>query len=132
MFLRRLLESITGRPPLGARGERLAAKHLRRSGYRVLKRNLRNRFGEIDVIALDPDRRTVVIVEVKTGSDGPLAPEVHVTHEKQRKLVGLAAQCARRYRLTDRPIRFDVIGVDLPDHGEPTIRHHVGAFESHV
>jgi hypothetical protein len=35
-------------------------------------------------------------------------------------------------RLTDRPIRFDVIGVDLVKGGEPRVRHHVGAFESRV
>jgi putative endonuclease len=123
---------MTARLPLGARGERLAARHLRRAGYRILARNLRNRFGEVDLLALDPDGRTIVIVEVKAGSDGAVEPEVHLTRDKQRRLVALAAQVARRYRLTDRPFRFDLVAVDIPHDGKPVIRHHVAAFESHV
>ena len=55
------------RLPLGRRGERIAAARLRREGYRILARNVRNRFGEIDLVAEAPDRRTVVVVEVKAG-----------------------------------------------------------------
>ena len=125
---------------VGSRGERAAAGHLRRHGYRILARNLRNKLGEIDILAEAPDGRTIVVVEVKSsavrpGDDGRSAnppPEVHVNRAKQRKLVSLACQTARRNRLADRPIRFDVIGVELPTKGRPTIRHHVNAFESHV
>ena len=119
----------------GPAGEQLAVRHLRRRKYRILARNLRTRLGEIDIVAQAPDRQTLVIVEVKairTGSaDTP--PEVHVNEQKQRKLTALACQFARRYHMTDRPVRFDVVGVDLegPD-GTPAIRHHVGAFESTV
>lgn len=125
-------------PTVATVGEHLAAQHLKRGGYRVLSRNLRNRFGEIDILAEAPDQRTLLIVEVKTSAsrDSPrdaVPPEVHVNHRKQRKLVALACQVARRYELTDRPIRFDVIGVDLtPDGRDAVIRHHPGAFESHV
>ena len=104
----------------------------------MLSRNVRNRFGEIDILAEAPDHRTMVIVEVKTSAsrESPqdaVPPEVHVNHRKQRKLVALACQAARRYRFMDRPIRFDVIGVDLPlDGNDAVIRHHPGAFESHV
>lgn len=131
------------RPPVGVRGERLAARHLRRAGYRVLARNLRNRFGEVDILAEAPDGRTVVIVEVKSQTPRatddttatttrPTAPEARVGQRKRRKLVGLACQVARQYRLTDRPIRFDVMGVDIPARGRAVVRHYVAAFESHV
>jgi Holliday junction resolvase-like predicted endonuclease len=79
----------------------------------------------------------VVIVEVKARvgfGDTPL-PEQHVNRAKQRKLAQLAAQLVKRYRLEDRPVRFDVIGVDLPDAGdrrEPIIRHYEAAFESYL
>lgn len=123
------------RPPLGQRGERLAARHLRRQGYRILGRNLRNRFGEIDVLAEAPDRRTIVVVEVKSGAalseDSP-RPEVHVNAAKQRKLVALACQIARQGKLTERPIRFDVVAVQWMPDGQVEIRHHPGAFEAGV
>jgi len=119
---------------LARRGERFAADHLRRTGYRILAANLRNRFGEIDLVAEDPRDRSVVIVEVKTTADDEPAPEEHVNRAKQRKLVALAAQLARRHKLEDRPIRFDVIGVVLPEHAESPARltHHIAAFESHI
>ena len=120
------------RSSTGARGERAAAGMLKRAGYRIMARNLRNRFGEIDLIALAPDRRTIAIVEVKTAEAGDALPELRVDQHKQRRLTALAAQAVRRYKLHDRPIRFDVIAVNLPPDAEPIIRHYPAAFESIV
>lgn len=117
---------------IGQRGERWAARHLKRQGYRILARNLRNKWGEIDILAEASGGRTVVIVEVKAGTGGPLPPEVHVNRAKQRKLTQLAAGLARRHGFTQRPIRFDVIAVEFPPSGKPVVRHHLGAFQSHV
>jgi putative endonuclease len=124
-------------PTVGVKGERVAAKHLRRAGYRILGRNLRNRFGEVDILAEAPDRRTVVIVEVKSATVGERThsgarffPEVHVDFRKRKKLAMLAGQMVRRYKLADRPVRFDVVGVDIGVGGSVEVRHHVGAFES--
>ncbi|MEM9882850.1 MAG: YraN family protein [Planctomycetota bacterium] len=116
----------------GRRGERLAARHLKHKGYRVLARNLRSRHGELDLLVESPDG-AVVVVEVKAGAANPaFPPELHVTPAKQRKLVVLAATLARRHRLTTRRIRFDVVAVEFPDAGPPTLRHHAAAFESYV
>lgn len=121
------------RRDLGRRGERVAARHLRRNGYRILARNLRNRLGEIDLLAQPiHDPQTIVIVEVKAAVQGPYPPELHVDHHKRRKLVTLTAPILRAWRLTDRRVRYDVIGVVFPDRGRPIVRHHPGAFESHV
>ncbi len=125
----------------GQRGERVAERFLRRQSYRILARNLRSQLGEIDLLAQAPDGRTIVLVEVKAralpvnaanSSDQSPRPEVHVNAHKQRKLSALAAQIARRFKLHDRPIRFDVIGVDLLAEGGDVIRHHVAAFESTI
>src|SRR5260370_38849299 len=51
---------------LGAMGEALAVDHLTKMGLRILHRNWRCRYGELDVIASDGATRTVVFVEVKT------------------------------------------------------------------
>ena len=125
---------------LGSRGERVAAGYLKRAGYRVLGRNLRNRFGEVDILAEAPDRQTIVVIEVKSGvprypdvlTKSELAPEVRVGRRKRRRLVALAGQMARRYRLTQRAIRFDIMGVDMSPNEPPVVRHHLAAFESHV
>lgn len=52
------------RRALGGRGEDAACAHLERLGFAILARNVRTRYGEIDVIAFD--RRVLVFVEVKT------------------------------------------------------------------
>jgi len=119
----------------GAQGERAAAKYLKQHKYRILARNLRSRMGEIDILAQAPDRHTIVVVEVKTRKIedvfmDSILPEEHVNRDKQRKLAALASQLVNRYHLDDRPIRFDVIGVDLVATGKPVIRHHEAAFES--
>jgi putative endonuclease len=133
-FLRDLLASMFRPISDAARGERVAEAHLKKSGYRILARNLRNAHGEIDLLAEAADRRTIVVVEVKSSIPGSHPgnprPEVRVGIHKQRKLAALAMQMVRRYKLQDRPVRFDVIGVDLVEKGEPVVRHHVAAFES--
>lgn len=119
-------------PSLGRRGEHLAAQHLKSNSYKILARNLKNRFGEIDIVALAPDGKTLVIAEVKTAEAEHARPELRVNKEKQRRLTALAAQTVRRYKLQGHPIRFDVIAVNLPKNAKPVIRHYEGAFQSHV
>jgi len=121
---------------LGRAGERASARFLRHSGYRVLDRNVRVEVGEADLVCLAPDRRTIVIVEVKTRRRGTgrsvlgetVPPEASVHQAKRRKLTAVARALARANGWTDRPVRIDVIGIDWPDDGsKPTLRHHVNA-----
>lgn len=116
----------------GQRGERLAARFLRKHGLRILGRNLRNRFGEVDLLALDRHSRTLIIVEVKTSATQLARPELRVDRRKQARLTALAAQIARQHRLTDHRIRFDVVAVLLAPHGRAHIRHYPAAFEATV
>jgi putative endonuclease len=127
-----LLRRIFGQrdESLGARGERVAARFLQKAGYRILERNKTVGNDEADLIALDPDGRTVVIVEVKTREDGTLAPEESVNAVKQHRLTRLAMRLQKEPDLRDRPFRFDAMAVVWPRGGVPEIRHIVGAFES--
>ena len=92
----------------------MAAAYLRRRGYRLLARNLRLRHGEVDLVAEDPTRGHLVIVEVKSGRAETPPPEVHLNARKQFKLTVLATQIIRRYRLQKRLVRFDLIVVVWP------------------
>ena len=56
--------SCDGREALGALGEDLAVGHFRRLGFVMVARNVRTRYGEIDMIAFDG--RALVFAEVKT------------------------------------------------------------------
>lgn len=121
------------RDPLGPAGERAAEKFLRSRGYKVLARNARVPMGEADLLCEGPDRRTIILVEVKSrrldaGRADPPA-EAAVTAEKRRKLVKILRHLARANRWHDRPLRIDIIGVDFRNDLPVEVRHHPGAVE---
>ena len=123
-----------GRDPsgaqLGRRGERYAARWLRRRGHRVLERNLHVPGGEADLLVLDPDGVTLAVVEVKTRADDRPPPEASIGATKQRRLTRVARHLQTRDRYARRPMRFDAVAVVWPPGSAPRVRHHVGAFEA--
>lgn len=128
------LTAASPREPLGALGERLAAAHLTADdGLEVVQRNWTRRSGEVrgelDLVALDHGARTVVVAEVKTRRSrrhgGPL---LAVTHRKQAKVRSLTAGLLRELSLPYRRVRFDVVGLLLPTHGDGRLEHVLGAF----
>ncbi len=140
-FLRGLLGKASRRDPLGPLGESLAARHLRRKGYRVLGKNLRVRVGEADVLALDPDGTTIVLVEVKTrrvreanpGAAQPTGagmvappPEASVDHAKQAKLRAVLSCLISANGWHNRSVRIDVVAIEMGDDGPRDVRHHIG------
>ena len=111
----------------GREGERLAARFLRKRGYKILRRNFRSRLGEIDLIARDGDE--VVFVEVKTQTGGPgHAPEASVPRRQQLRIGRAAKGFATRHRLLDRVLRFDVVVVLVGEGRAPEIVHYRDAF----
>jgi putative endonuclease len=108
------------RRALGTLGEDLAVAHFRRLGFVIVARNVRTRYGEIDLIAFD--KRVLVFAEVKTRRASNrrrgLCPEEQplawLKFSQRTRLKRLA--CAWLYEnTTARPkahtIRFDAIGV---------------------
>jgi len=115
---------------LGERGERAAARYLRRRGYKIVGRHERGRLGELDLVAVDG--RTVVFVEVKTRRSCDAGhPAEAVGPEKQARLTRLALAYLKRHNLLDCSARFDVVAVLWPDSAKrPTVEHFVNAFEA--
>ena len=103
-------------------GEDKAAKFLKEQKYKIIKRNYKNKLGEIDIIAKQKD--TIVFVEVKTRTDEKygFAAEA-VDTKKQQKIRNVAVLYAQKYNITD--MRFDVVEVYL---NEEKINHIVNAF----
>ncbi|MGI9183986.1 MAG: YraN family protein [Solirubrobacteraceae bacterium] len=119
------------RQSLGAAGEQLAAEHLVRRGYRVLERNYRTRWGELDLVACDG--QTLAFCEVKTrraaGHTG--SPFEALSPAKQAQVRRMASRWLHDRR--DRPhaavLRFDAIGVVFDDAGRLLALEHLeGAF----
>jgi putative endonuclease len=116
--------TTTTRIQLGAIGEALAVDHLTRMGLRILNRNWRCRYGELDVIASDEANRTVVFVEVKTRTgDGYGGLAYAVPPRKVRRLRRLAGLWLAGQDERWAVIRIDVIGVQIGRRRTPEIAH---------
>lgn len=112
------------RAEIGALGERLAVEHLQSVGLRVLARNWRCRYGELDVIAADDAARVVVFVEVKTRtSDRFGGIEQAVTPQKVRRLRRLAGLWLAGQDARWCGVRIDVVGVRIGRRPIPEITH---------
>lgn len=112
------------RAEIGALGEQLAVDYLCGLGLRVVDRNWRCRYGELDVIAADDASRAVVFVEVKTRTSeqfGGVAEAVTPAKVRRlRRLAGLwlAQQCGRW-----EAVRIDVVTVRIGRRRTPEIAH---------
>lgn len=118
------------RTALGRRCEDLAADYLRRQGYRVIERNARMRFGELDVVARDGG--TLCFVEIRARSSTHFGwPEESVTPQKRQRLVRLAQGYLQRLGVAPGPVRFDVLSILLGPDGAPARTRLIkGAFEA--
>ncbi|GAB5045710.1 YraN family protein [Thermodesulfovibrio sp. TK110] len=98
-----------GRVELGKEGERLAVEYLLARGYKILERNFRTQFGEIDIIA--KQGKYIVIIEVKRRiSENFGNPEMAVNYRKQERLKKLALFYLNKLG-KEYPVRFDVIAI---------------------
>lgn len=104
--------ALTPAQQTGADAERQAAGLLQADGLKLIARNVRNRFGELDLIALE--RQTLVVIEVRARASARFGgAAVTVDRRKQARIIRatqawLATQPAHR----SRAIRFDVMAVD--------------------
>lgn len=96
----------------GKIGENFALDLLKRHGYKILTRNFRSRFGEIDIIA--EDRGVLVFIEVKTRWSKKFGnPEEAVTHRKIRHLIRTAEYFKLLNPNTPDLMRVDVVATEV-------------------
>lgn len=99
--------------PLGAWGEQLAAEFLTARGWRIILRNYRSRFGEIDLIAENGEFLAFVEVKLRKSSYFGAAREF-VDFRKQEKLRATAMLWLEEHETALQP-RFDVIEIYAPE-----------------
>lgn len=118
------MKRTESRAEIGAMGEQLAVDHLSLLGLRVLDRNWRCRYGELDLIAAENDSRTVVFVEVKTRTgDHYGGVEQAVTPAKVRRLRRLAGLWLAQQHGNWAAVRIDVITIRIGRRRLPEIAH---------
>jgi len=104
---------------IGQLGESLACEYLMDKGYRVLKRNYRKPWGEIDIIARSKTN-ILVFVEVKTLKENPVAellPEDNLTSSKLSKLQRTSQEFVAEnpdWIKGDRGWQIDLVAIKIP------------------
>ena len=104
------------RHEIGKTGEKLAAKYLEKSNYKIIKQNFRCKQGEIDIIAIDEHgiEKEIVFVEVKTRTNlGFGRPAEAVDEIKRKHIVKTAKYFLYSNNIKEESVRFDVIEVFL-------------------
>lgn len=109
-------------------GEDAACRFFEQQGFKVLARNYRCAFGELDLVV--GKGRQICFVEVKSLSAPCGDPEELVDRRKQRKLTQLARYYVQQQRLEDHCFQFDVIAVRSASGPAPLINHYPDAFEA--
>lgn len=88
--------------PTAIIGEDIASKYLEKKGYRIIERNFRKGYGEIDIITTKSN--VLVFVEVKTRTSNKYGtPAEAITYPKLKSLIRTAEF-------------YKTINPKLPDH----------------
>ena len=110
--------------PIAVRGEELASEYLKKKGYKIINRNFRKGYGEIDIIAIK--NNILVFVEVKTKTsnyNGTPFEQIH--YYKLQNLI----KTARFYKALNPKLpdamRIDAISVLLDANRESLDIEHI-------
>ena len=129
MSLRTWLADLFRPRTLGERGEAIAARYLKRRGFKIVARRDRSRLGELDLVAVEG--RTIVFVEVKTRRSARKGqPTEAVDHAKQCQLTRAALTFLKSHGLLEEQARFDVIAIIWPKGVSPRIEHFRDTFSA--
>ena len=111
---------------IGAAGEALTVRMLKDSGYQIIERNWRCRFGELDIICRDPQSTRLVFAEVKTRTTrqygGAKRGIGRGKYSRLRQLVSLWLSSHPQVR-SRGGVRIDMIAIDASGGKVPVVTH---------
>lgn len=97
----------------GKLGEDIAAKYLENKSYKIVARNYRKKWGEIDIVAQQSDE--LVFIEVKTQRGGfEWRPEENITQHKKHQLSRIINTYLKENKIPENQNwRIDVLAIEL-------------------
>ena len=110
--------------PTAQKGEEIACVYLKKKGFKIIDRNFRKGYGEIDIIALKDD--VLVFIEVKTRTTKQFGtPLEQIAYFKLRSLI----KTAQYYKLLNPKLpdslRIDAISIILDNSGKASSIEHI-------
>lgn len=103
--------------PVAIKGENIAVSYLQKKGYRILTRNFRKQYGEIDIIATH--QNTLVFIEVKTRTSKEFGEGIEaISYFKLKSLIKTGLLYTSLHSHLPEALRVDAISVLLSKSGE--------------
>ncbi|MFH0827991.1 MAG: YraN family protein [Candidatus Omnitrophota bacterium] len=99
---------------LGKEGEEEALNFLKAQGFRIIARNYRTKFAEIDIIAREKNTYCFIEVKARSTQRFGLAQE-SVNFIKQSKIAKAALLFLQENNLLESSSRFDVVAINNQD-----------------
>ena len=103
--------------PIAKLGEDKACEYLKKLGFKILERNFRKGYGEIDIVAIEEikkDGKVLVFVEVKTRTSNQFGtPLEGITYWKLKSLIKTAQYYKMTHLNLPESLRIDAVAVIL-------------------
>jgi len=115
---------------IGNFGEKIGLEYLRKKGYKILERNFKKKWGEIDIVG--EKNGNLIFFEIKTikSKDG-FSPEDEIDFKKKNQLRKMAQIYLAEKRISkDAPYQIDILSIVLDPASKATeISHFENAIE---
>jgi len=100
---------------IGKRGEEIALEYLKKNKYKIIFKNYRTNFGEIDLIAIN--KKFLVFIEVKMRKKDSMVNVLYsVNKDKQEKIIKVAEEFLQTHQeFKNYDIRFDTVLIEGED-----------------
>jgi putative endonuclease len=109
--------------PVAVIGENLACEYLKKKGYKIIERNFRKGYGELDIIAVKD--KTLIYVEVKTRTSEVYGKPIEaISYYKLKSLVKTAEFYKHLHPELPEALRMDAISIMLDENGNASNIEH--------
>ncbi len=110
--------------PTAKLGEEIATNYLKNKGYKIIERNFRKGYGEIDIICIKDN--TLVFIEVKTRTSDLYGGAIEsITYHKIKSLVKTAQFYKMLHPRLPEAMRIDAILIDLSSNNQVSNIEHI-------
>jgi putative endonuclease len=115
---------------IGRLGEDKTVEYLKSKGCIIIKRNWRDRYGELDIVA--DDGKNIIFVEVKTRSEGALVSGLEAMNVGKIRRTRNAAEMFMKRLHSNLPMRIDVSEVVIQRQDNGTLKGSINYIKNAI
>ncbi len=110
--------------PTAKLGEEIATNYLKNKGYKIIERNFRKGYGEIDIITIKDN--VLIFVEVKTRTSSLYGGAIEaIAYHKIKSLIKTAQFYKMLHPKFPEALRIDAVLIDLNESDEASNIEHI-------